>query len=107
LAELNPRFNGASQPVAMLERLNRANRAAGRPLIAAFAAGVVPTPARTVAELVAQLGSALFDPARGSGAVPFHTAGLPDGSCGLAVFGPSRDEAERQLTALMEAPGRP
>lgn len=102
LAELNPRFNGASQPVAMLERLNRANRAAGRPPIAAFAAGVVSTPARSFSELAAQLGPALYDPVRGSGVVPFHTTGLPDGSCGLAVFGPCRDAAERQLTALME-----
>jgi hypothetical protein len=105
LAELNPRFNGASQPVAMLERLNRVNRAAGRPEIAAFAAGVVPTSARSFAELERLLGPALFDPATGRGAVPFHTAGLRDGSCGVTVFGPSRDEAEQTLTELTAIPG--
>jgi hypothetical protein len=104
LAELNPRFNGASQPVVMLERLNRAARAAGRPEIAAFAAGVVPTPVCTFAELEQQLGRRLFDPATGRGVVPFHTAGLRDGSCGLAVFGASRDAVEQELATLAEPP---
>lgn len=105
LAEINPRFNGASQAVAMLERLNRQRQAAGRPPIGGFAGGVVPTRARTVSELLQRLGSRRYDPSSGCGVLPFHTAGLPDGVCGLVVFAGSRADAVHAFEEL-EAEGK-
>lgn len=102
LAELNPRYNGASQPVAMVERLNRVRSAAGRPAIGAFAAGVVSTAARSYTAFDRLLGERRFDPETGCGAVPFHTIGLPGGSCGVAVFGPTREEVEREFAVLAQ-----
>ncbi len=100
LAEINPRFNGSTQPAAMLERLNRLRGAAGQTPIAAFAGGVLPTRARTVRELLQRLGSRRYDRASGSGVVPFHTAGLSDGVYGLTVFAPSRADAIKAFKEL-------
>jgi hypothetical protein len=105
LAEINPRFNGASQPVAMLERLNRQRQAAGEPPIGGFAGGVVPTRARTVPELLQRLGSRRYDRSSGRGVLPFHTAGLPDGVCGLVAFAGSRADAVEVFEEL-EAEGK-
>jgi hypothetical protein len=105
LAEINPRYNGATQPMAMLERLNRQRRAASAPAIGAVAGGVLRTPARSVPALLRSLGSRRYDPVSGAGVVPFHTAGLPDGVCGLTVFAPTRAEAVQAFERL-EAEGK-
>lgn len=105
LAEINPRFNGSAQPVAMLERLNRGRETAGAPPIEAFAGGVVETRARSVPELLRGLGSRLYDSASGAGVLPFHTAGLPQGMCGLVAFAHTRDDAVEAFEEL-EAEGK-
>jgi ATP-grasp domain len=105
LVEINPRFNGSTQAVAMLERLNRRRQSEGKPPIGGFAGGVLATSARTVPQLLSRLGARCYDPASACGVVPFHTAGLSDGMCGLVVFANSRADAVRVFDEL-EAEGK-
>jgi hypothetical protein len=81
LAEVNPRVNGSSYPLALRRRL--APRAA-------FVSGTVQTGAGRFAEVRAALGTLLFDPERGSGVVPYATGGLTAGRCALAALAGSR-----------------
>jgi len=106
LAEVNPRVNGASYPLALRERLNAGRREPG-PAIAAFASGTLETPARDFAELRDALGDLLFTQATGAGIVPYATGCLRHGRCAAVAFAASRQEALERLAeakAAMEAP---
>ena len=81
LAEVNPRVNGASYPLAVRRRL--APRAA-------FVSGTVQTGAPRFADVRATLGTLLFDPERGSGVVPYATGGLGQGRCAVVALAGSR-----------------
>ena len=81
LAEVNPRVNGASYPLAVRRRL--APRAA-------FVSGTVPTGTQRFADVRATLGALLFDPERGSGVVPYVTGGLGQGRCAVVALAGSR-----------------
>ncbi|HEX5387852.1 MAG TPA: hypothetical protein VFW66_14205 [Gemmatimonadales bacterium] len=100
LAEINPRYNSASYPLALMERLTMRQRAFGRPEPAAFAAGRIATPARSFTELRTLLGGRLFDPRTGTGVVPFHAAAVGNGVVGVAVFARTREQAARDFAAL-------
>jgi hypothetical protein len=81
LAEVNPRVNGATYPLAVKGRL--APRAA-------FVSGTMRTGAEGFAEVRTALGALLFDPARASGAVPYATGGLGAGRCAVMALADSR-----------------
>jgi hypothetical protein len=81
LAEVNPRVNGASYPLAVRRRL--APRAA-------FVSGTVRTGAQRFAEVTSTLGALLFSAERGSGVVPYATGGLGLGRCAVVALAGSR-----------------
>jgi hypothetical protein len=81
LAEVNPRVNGASYPLAVRRRLAPQ---------AAFVSGTVPTGAQRFADVRATLGALLFDPEQGSGVVPYATGGLGQGRCAVVALAASR-----------------
>jgi Pre ATP-grasp domain len=81
LAEVNPRVNGASYPLAVRRRL--APRAA-------FVSGTVRTDAGCFAQVRAALGTLLFDPERRTGVVPYATGGLSARRCAVVALAASR-----------------
>jgi hypothetical protein len=81
LAEVNPRVNGATYPLAVRSRL--APRAA-------FVSGTVRARAAGFAEVRDALGPLLFDPERGTGVVPYATGCLDVGKCSLVALAASR-----------------
>lgn len=84
LAELNPRVNGATYPLAVRERLGPAS---------AFVAGTIETGVGTFAELRERMPQLLYSPERKSGILPYMTGCLSFGSCGIIALAPSRAEA--------------
>ncbi len=90
LAEVNPRVNGGTYPLAVRARLNATARRAGRPLAPAFVSGTVDTRARTFARVRTAMGHLLFDPGRGTGVVPYATGCLEHGQCALVALAGSR-----------------
>jgi hypothetical protein len=93
LAEVNPRVNGGTYPLAVRARLNASASRAGRPQAPAFVSGMVDTRARSFARVRAAVGHLLFDPDRGTGVVPYATGCLEHGQCALVALGPSRFRA--------------
>jgi hypothetical protein len=81
LAEVNPRVNGASYPLAVRRRL-----APG----AAFVSGTVRTGAQCFDDVRTTLGTLVFDPERGTGVVPYATGGLAQGRCAVVALAGSR-----------------
>jgi hypothetical protein len=94
LTEINPRINGASYPVALLDRLARRAQRLGVPPPAAFRCRSVATPATDFDDLVRLSGGLLYDPARGEGIVPYSVAALEFGKVGIASFAASPERAE-------------
>ena len=90
LAEVNPRVNGGTYPLAARARLNAAAGRAGRPQAAAFVSGTVETRATSFARVKAAIGHLLFDPDRGTGVVPYATGCLEHGQCSLVALAGSR-----------------
>jgi hypothetical protein len=83
LAEVNPRVNGATYPLAVRARLNEATARSGRPQAPAFVSGTVATGARSFARVKAAIGHLLFDPDRGTGVLPYATGCLDHGKCAM------------------------
>jgi len=90
LAEVNPRVNGGTYPLAVRARLNAAASRAGRPQAPAFVSGTVETRARRFARVRSAIGHLLFDPDRGTGVVPYATGCLEHGQCSLVALASSR-----------------
>jgi hypothetical protein len=90
LAEVNPRVNGGTYPLAVRARLNAAAGRAGRPEAPAFVSGTVATRAASFARVKAAIGHLLFDPDRGTGVVPYATGCLEHGQCSLVALAGSR-----------------
>jgi biotin carboxylase len=84
LAELNPRVNGATYPLAVRERLNAAS---------AFVSGTIPTQAGSFVEVCELLPHLLYSRERGSGILPYAPGCLEYGKCGVIALAPSRGEA--------------
>jgi biotin carboxylase len=90
LAEVNPRVNGSTYPLAVRERLNAAANQAGRPQAPAFVSGTVETRAASFGRVRTAIGHLLFDPDRGTGVVPYATGCLEHGKCSLVALARSR-----------------
>ncbi len=90
LAEVNPRVNGGTYPLALRTRLNASASRAGRPEAPAFVSGTIETRARSFARVRAVMGHLLFDPDRGTGVVPYATGCLEHGKCSLVALSSSR-----------------
>jgi hypothetical protein len=90
LAEVNPRVNGGTYPLAVRARLNAAAGQAGRPQAPAFVSGTVQTRAVSFARVKAVIGHLLFDPDRGTGVVPYATGCLEHGTCSFVALAGSR-----------------
>jgi hypothetical protein len=90
LAEVNPRVNGGTYPLAVRARLNATAGRAGRPQALAFVSGMVETRARSFAQVRAAVGHLLFDPDRGTGVIPYATGCLEHGQCALVALAGSR-----------------
>jgi hypothetical protein len=90
LAEVNPRVNGGTYPLAVRARLNQTAARSGRPQAPAFVSGTVDTRARSFARVKAAIGHLLFDPDRGTGVLPYATGCLDHGKCALVALAGSR-----------------
>lgn len=90
LAEVNPRVNGGTYPLAVRARLNQAAARSGRPQAPAFVSGTVDTRAPTFARVKAAIGHLLFDPDRGTGVLPYATGCLEHGKCAIVALAGSR-----------------
>lgn len=90
LAQVSPRVNGGTYPLAVRARLNAAASRAGRPQASALVSGMVETRARSFARVRALIGHLLFDPDRGTGLVPYATGCLEHGRCALVALAGSR-----------------
>jgi hypothetical protein len=100
LASVSPRVGGATYSLAVLERLNAAQRRKGYPESAAFVSGMVQTRQRTFVQLRQVLEPALYAPAAGRGAVLHDIGRLREGKCGVTVLGPSRNDVLRAYGEL-------
>ncbi|MGH7499092.1 MAG: hypothetical protein ACREL3_09615 [Gemmatimonadales bacterium] len=100
LAEVNPRVAGDTYPLALFERLNAAQRRAGRPESGAFVSGTIETRPRRFAEFHRAADHLFYSPATGCGVVPHHVGSLGRGKCGVVVFGPTRDAVLRSYGEL-------
>ncbi len=83
LAEMNPRVNGATYPLALLERL-------GMP---AFLSGTLNTELGTFDELRTILTDVLYLPGRSAGLIPYATGCLRQGKCPVEALAPNDSEA--------------
>ena len=90
LAEVNPRVNGGTYPLAVRARLNDSAARSGRPQAPAFVSGTVDTRARNFARVKAAIGHLLFDPDRGTGILPYATGCLDHGKCAIVALAGSR-----------------
>lgn len=103
LAEVNPRVNGASYPLALLKRLNAVRALSGESPIEAFASGMLATRAREFSSLRDTLGDHLFTHPTGAGLVPYATGCLAYGKVAAVAFAPTRPEALRRLADAQTA----
>jgi len=90
LAEVTPRANGGTYPLAVRARLSAVAARTGRPQVPAFVSGMVETRAASFGRLKAAIGHLLFDPDRGTGVLPYATGCLEHGSCALVALAGSR-----------------
>jgi hypothetical protein len=84
LAELNPRVNGATYPLAVRERLSPGS---------AFVSGSIETRLDSFGEVRDRLGDLLYSPARRRGVIPAMPGCLAYGSCGMIALAPTRAAA--------------
>jgi hypothetical protein len=87
--------DGATYPLAVLQRLNAIQRQAGGPESAAFVSGTVELRPTTFAAFQRAAGRFFYAPRTGQGMVPYHVARLGEGRCGVVVLGASRDDVLR------------
>jgi hypothetical protein len=83
LAEVNPRVNGATYPLALLERLG----------MSAFVSGTLDSELGTFAEMRTVLSDLLYLPGRSAGLVPYATGCLRQGKCPVVALASTRREA--------------
>ena len=95
LAEVSPRITADTYPLALFERLNAAQRRAGRPESAAFVSGTIDTRHRRFADFRRATDHLFYSRATGCGVVPYHVGWLGRGKCGVVVLGPTRDAVLR------------
>jgi hypothetical protein len=87
LAELNPRVNGVTYPLVLMQRLNEGQRREHWPPIGAFLSGRVETSIRSFAALHERYGRLFFERTTGRGMFPFNTGCLVAGTFDYVFFG--------------------
>ncbi len=100
LAEVHPRMDGATYPLAILQRLNAAQRRAGQPESVAFVSGTLEVRPCGFAQFRRAAERFLYAPGTGRGMVPYHVSRLGEGRCGVVLLGGSRDEVLRAYGEL-------
>src|SRR6476469_433268 len=100
LAELHPRMDGATYPLAIQQRLNAVQREWGRPESAAFVSGTLELRPMSFARFRRVAEAFLYSPRTGAGIVPYHVSRLAEGRCGVVMLGGSRDEVLRAYGEL-------
>ncbi len=98
LTEINPRFNAASYPLALLARLEQTAQWHGAPAPRAFRAKTVRADACRFDDLARCAGPLLYDSARGEGTIPYTVARLAHGMVGIAAFAETPERAEEIFT---------
>lgn len=96
-AEVNLRINGATYPIALVERLNREQARLRLPPIRAFATANLRPYARSFQDFERSYGEAFFQRERGAGVLPFNTGCLRHGQLTVAVLGGTREEVLADL----------
>ncbi len=99
-AELHPRMDGATYPLAIQERLNTAQREARRPESAAFVSGTLEIRPTGFAAFRRAAERFLYSPRTGRGMLPYQVSRLPQGRCGVVMLGGSRDDVLRAFGEL-------
>lgn len=105
LAEINPRVNGASYPLALLARLVSLAGERGAPEPAAFRTDNIPVHVRDYAALEESCGSLFYDPAVGEGVVPYAVGRLFIGKVGVASFAGTPARAAELFTEFASRAG--
>jgi hypothetical protein len=100
LAEVHPRVDGATYPLAILQRLNAARRSAGGPESAALVSGTLELRPCGFGAFRRAAERFLYSPRTGRGMVPYHVSGLGQGRCGVVMLGGTRDEVLRAYGEL-------
>ena len=100
LAEVHPRVDGATYPLAVLQRLNAAQREAGGPESAAFVSGTLELRPTGFAAFRRAADRFFYSPRTGRGMVPYQVGRLTEGRCGVVVLGASRDDILRMYGEL-------
>lgn len=100
LAEVHPRVDGATYPLAILQRLNAFQRQAERPESAAFVSGTLEVRPATFAVFRRAAERFFYVPRTGRGMVPYQVSRLGEGRCGVVMLGASRDEVLRAYGEL-------
>ena len=98
LTDVHARADGAIYPLAMLRRLNAAQRSAGRPESAAFVSGMLEPRLGSFARFRRAAKRFRYAAATGRGMVPYRASG--DGRSGVVMLGGSRDEVLRAYGEL-------
>ncbi len=100
LAEVHPRVDGATYPLAILQRLNAVQRDAGGPESVAFVSGTLELRPIAFAAFRRAADRFFYSPRTGCGMVPYQVSRLAEGRCGVVVLGGSRDEVLRMYGEL-------
>ncbi|HYO45749.1 MAG TPA: peptide ligase PGM1-related protein [Gemmatimonadota bacterium] len=105
LAEINPRINGASYPLALTRHLAALASRFAAPAPRAFLTANVRVRARDFGELERLSRSLLYDPARGEGIVPHTVGALSFGKVGITCLGGSREAVEALRERFVQLAG--
>jgi hypothetical protein len=93
-AELNPRFNGATYPTHLLNRLNAQAMGDGSPRWRAFRALTMQTNLRSFSSLYAVHRDLLFDGREAAGIIPYNIGLLQHDKLMLAIVGETVADTE-------------
>lgn len=95
LAEVNGRINGATYPIALVERLNQVRRSVGSAPLQAWRSGHRQlSDRRPFSALADDLGDLLYRDSSASGLVPYNTGLLDHGLCYYALVGSGAQELD-------------
>jgi hypothetical protein len=103
-AELNPRFNGATYPAALLDRLRR-NHEGPTPAPEAFATAQAQVAVRSFREFASLCHDTLYTRAAGAGVVPLSVARLWQNMCTIAFVARTAEAAEAGLASALRSLG--
>jgi hypothetical protein len=105
VTEINPRINGASYPLALLERLADLARKRAAPAPVAFQTGYVSVRAEDFGELATACDSLLYDPAQAEGVVFYSTGTLALGKVGIACLGRTQEAVQHLRERFLKLAG--